>query len=130
MIGLGSNTRVFLCCGATDLRKSFDGLAQIAEEELKRNLYHGDLILFCNRRRNRIKSVYWDGSGLCLFAKRLEGGSFSWPGSRQQVKELTRAELGMLLEGVDFRQARHRKWYRRRPIDEELMKTGDFALTE
>ena len=126
MIGLGATVRLYLKCGITDLRKSFDGLAQIVEEDLKRNLLDGDLILFCNRARNRIKGIYWDGSGVCLFAKRLEGGSFAWPESKELAKEITSAELGMLLEGIDLRKARHRMWYRRRPISES---SGEVTLT-
>ena len=116
MIGLGPSVRIFLRCGVTDLRKSFDGLARIVEEDLEHNLLDGDLVLFCNRSRNRLKGVFWDGSGLCLFAKRLEGGSFGWPTSAGEAKEITNAELAMLLEGIDIRRAKHRMWYRRRPI--------------
>ena len=107
MIGLGAGVRLYLRCGVTDLRKSFGGLATIVEEDLKRNLLDGDLVLFCNRSRNRIKGIYWDGSGVCLFAKRLEGGSFSWPNSTAVAKEITLAELAMLLEGIALRNAKH-----------------------
>lgn len=120
LIGLHSAARIYLCCGPTDLRKAFDGLASIVEEELGHDLFDGILVLFCNRARNRIKAIYWDGSGLCLFAKRLEGGTFSWPQSARQAREITSAELSMVLEGVDLRQAKHRRWYRRRPIDSSI----------
>ena len=116
MIGLGAGTRVYLRCGVTDLRKAFDGLARIVEDDLGRSVTDGDLVVFCNRSRNRLKALYWDGSGLCLFAKRLEGGRFAWPGSADAAKEITPAELSMLLEGIDYRNATHRVWYRRRPI--------------
>lgn len=118
MIGLGAGTRIYLRCGVTDLRKAFDGLAQIVETDLARNLTDGDFVVFCNRARNRLKAIYWDGSGVCLFAKRLEGGRFAWPDSREAAKEITSAELSMLLEGIDYRNATHRAWYRRRPISE------------
>ena len=121
--------RIFAYTEPTDMRKSFDGLARIVEEDLKHDLLDGDLVLFCNRGRNRIKGVYWDGSGLCLFAKRLEGGSFSWPASAEEAKEITGAELGMLLEGIDLRRARHRLWYRRRPISKKEGRTAREALT-
>lgn len=122
MIGLGTGARIYLRSGTTDLRKAFDGLAGIVEHELRRDLYAGELILFCNSARNRIKAIYWDGSGLCLFAKRLEAGTFSWPASSEAAKEITAAELSMLLEGIDLRRAKHRVWYRRRPIEEASAK--------
>ncbi len=117
MIGLGAGTRIYLRCGVTDLRKAFDGLAQIVEEDLARSITDGDFIVFCNRSKNRLKAIYWDGSGLCLFAKRLEGGRFAWPSSTEAAREVTSAELSMLLEGIDFRNAVHRRWHRRRPIE-------------
>lgn len=116
VIGLSSGARFYLRCGPTDLRKAFDGLASIVEDELKRDLYDAVVVLFCNRARNRIKAIYWDGSGLCLFAKRLEAGTFSWPESAEDAKEITPAELSMLLEGVDFRSGMHRRWHRRRSV--------------
>ncbi len=115
MIGLAPGARFYLRCRPTDLRKAFDGLAGLVEEDLGHNLYDAVVVLFCNRARNRLKAIYWDGSGLCLFAKRLEAGTFSWPDSAEQAKEITPAELSMLLEGVDFRSALHRRWHRRRP---------------
>jgi transposase len=118
VIGLGAGARIYLRCGTTDLRKAFDGLAGIVEHELGRDLYAGELILFCNRAHTRLKAIYWDGSGLCLFAKRLEAGTFSWPESTEAAKEITSAELSMLLEGIDLRSAKHRVWYRRRPIED------------
>ena len=77
------------------------GLSKVVEEDLSRNITDGDFIVFCNRVKNRLKAIYWDGSGLCLFAKRLEGGRFAWPDSKIEAKEITSAELGMLLEGID-----------------------------
>ena len=125
MIGPGVGTRIYVRCGVTDLRKAFDGLTQIVEDDLSRNITDGDFIVFCNRARNRLKAIYWDGSGLCLFAKRLEGGRFAWPQSKEAAKEITSAELSMLLEGIDFRNATHRKWYRRRPIKKESVAVRD-----
>ena len=129
MIGLGAGTRIYLRCGVTDLRKAFDGLARIVEEDLSRSITDGEFIVFCNRTRNRLKAIYWDGSGLCLFAKRLEGGRFAWPDSRESAREVTSAELSMLLEGIDFRNATHRVWYRRRPISHRNEETLTNALT-
>jgi transposase len=129
LIGLSAGTRVYLRCGPTDLRKSFDGLAQIVEDDLRRDILDGDLVFFCNRSRNRIKAVYWDGSGLCLFAKRLDGGRFAWPQSAEAAREITPAELTMLLEGIDFRDARHRVWSRRRPIERKPLDPREIRLT-
>ncbi len=129
MIGLGAGTRIYLKCGVTDLRKSFDGLTKIVEEDLSRNITDGELIVFCNRARHRLKAIYWDGSGLCLFLKRLEGGRFAWPNSVESAKEITSAELAMLLEGIDFRNATHRVWYRRRPVAKTNTEEPEIALT-
>ncbi len=79
MIGLGAATRIYLAAGVTDLRKSFDGLYGIVEELLELDPLSGALFVFCNRSHNRLKVLYWDGSGLCVLAKRLEKGTFRWP---------------------------------------------------
>ncbi len=129
MIGPGAGTRIYLRCGVTDLRKAFDGLTRIVEEDLSRSITDGDFILFCNRARNRLKAIYWDGSGLCLFSKRLEGGRFSWPDSKEVAKEITSAELSMILEGIDFRNATHRVWYLRRPISKRKGEESTILLT-
>ena len=129
MIGLGAGTRIYLRCGVTDLRKAFDGLARIVEEDIRRNILDGEFIVFCNRARNRLKAIYWDGSGLCLFAKRLEGGRFAWPQSAEAAREITSAELSMLLEGIDFRNTTHRLWYRRRPVGKATDEPGRIPLT-
>ena len=113
----------------TDLRKAFDGLTRVVEEDLSRSITDGDFVVFCNRARNRLKSIYWDGSGLCLFAKRLEGGRFAWPQSKEAAQEITSAELSMLLEGIDFRNATHRVWYRRRPVSEKIEHSSTIPLT-
>ena len=129
MIGLGAGTRIYLRCGVTDLRKAFDGLTRIVEEELLRAITDGDFVVFCNRSRNRLKAIFWDGSGVCLFAKRLEGGRFAWPQSKAAALEITSAELSMLLEGIDFRNTTHRAWYRRRPISKKRQSAQEIELT-
>lgn len=129
VIGPGSGTRIYVRCGVTDLRKAFDGLTRIVEEDLSRSITDGDFIVFCNRSRNRLKAIYWDGSGLCLFAKRLEGGRFAWPESADAAREITSAELSMLLEGIDFRNATHRLWYRRRPVGHKVEDPSEILLT-
>lgn len=95
--------------GATDMRKGFDGLALLVQEVLKKDPYSGHLFLFRGRRADKIKILYYDTTGLCLFAKRLQRGRFVWPVSREGVVTLSPAELAMLVEGLDWRTA-ERTW--------------------
>jgi transposase len=96
-------TRVFLACGATDMRKGFDGLAALVQMVLAQDPYGGALFLFRGRRGDLVKALWWDGQGLCLCAKRLERGRFVWPQAKDGVVSLTPAMLSMLLEGIDWR---------------------------
>ena len=79
MFGLGPATRIYVALGATDLRKGFDGLYGIVRDRLGLEVRSGHLFLFANARRNRLKILYWDGSGLWICSKRLERGRYSWP---------------------------------------------------
>ena len=79
MVGIGYATRIYLAVEATDMRKSFEGLSGLVRERLREDPLSGHLFLFCNRPRTRLKVLYWDGNGLWVCAKRLEGGRFSWP---------------------------------------------------
>lgn len=112
MLALTSTTRVFLAAGATDMRKSFNSLAAIVSTTLAHDPTCGHLFVFCNRRHDRLKVMYWDGSGLWVCAKRLEKGTFAWPDSQERSIELTREELVMLIAGLDFAATRRRRWYR------------------
>jgi transposase len=103
MIGLPAGTRVWLAAGATDMRKSFDGLAALVQTRLQENAFAGDVFVFRGRRGDRVKLLWWDGQGLCLFAKRLEQGKFVWPQATGGAVSLTSAQLSMLLEGIDWR---------------------------
>jgi transposase len=108
MIAIPAGVRIYLAMGLTDMRKGFDGLAALAQEALKQDPFSGHLFVFRGRRGDLIKILYWDGQGFCLFAKRLEKGRFLWPNSskdvsRDGVAHLTRAQLSMLLEGIDWR---------------------------
>ena len=105
--------RVFLAPGATDMRKSFNGLYALVRGALQGDVLSGHLFGFCNRRRDRIKILYWDGSGLWVCAKRLEKGTFRWPEPGEGKVELTRAELNLLLAGIDLRDCRKRRWLRK-----------------
>ena len=100
MIGTTRQVRVFACGHPVDMRKGFDGLSAIVTNELDRDPLSGDLFLFANRTRKRAKVLMWDGTGLCVFAKRLEQGRFAslWRESGSVVK-LTTSELALFLEG-------------------------------
>ena len=113
MLTLGSATRIYLVSGKTDLRKSFNGLYGIVKTTLEADPLSGHTFVFCNGRKNRLKILFWDGSGLWVCAKRLERGTFSWPRSAEKSIELTREELMLLLGGIDIEAAKLRRWYRR-----------------
>jgi len=113
MLSLTPATRIFLVTGATDMRKSFNGLLAIVAEELRSDPLSGHLFVFSNRHRNRLKILFWDRSGLWVCAKRLEKGTFSWPTSDQRSVEMSAAELALILGGIDLRDTRKRRWYHR-----------------
>jgi transposase len=102
MIALPSGVRVWLACGVTDLRNGFDGLAGLVQTKLSEDAFSGQLFVFRGRRGDRIKVLWWDGDGLCLFAKRLEQGRFVWPRATSGTVHLSPAQLSMLLEGIDW----------------------------
>ena len=103
MIGLPLGARVWLAAGVTDLRKGFDGLAAIVKATLAEDPYAGHLFVFRGRKGDRLKVLWYDGDGLCLFAKRLERGKFVWPRATSGVVSLSPAQLSMLIEGIDWR---------------------------
>lgn len=109
MIGLPGGTRIWLAAGMTDMRRGFDGLASIAQEKLGADPFGGHVFVFRGRRGDLVKLLWWDGDGLCLFAKRLERGRFIWPQVTEGSVHLTTAQLSMLLEGIDWRRP-ERSW--------------------
>lgn len=115
MLTITSATKIFLVSGATDMRKQFDSLAAVVSGTLKADPHSGHVFVFCNRRRNRIKILFWDssGSGFWVCAKRLERGTFAWPDGADPTYEMDAEELAVLLAGVDLRGARRRRWYER-----------------
>ena len=121
MFGLGPATRVYVALGATDLRKGFDGLYGIVRDKLGLEVRTGHLFLFTNARRNRLKILLWDGSGVWVCAKRLERGRFSWPmaGDRSDRVTLSHEELSLLLGGIDLTQTRQKNWYRKTVAESE-----------
>jgi len=109
MITAPPATRVWLACGVTDMRKGFPGLSVLVQDVLGQDPFSGHLFVFRGRRGDLLKILHWDGTGLCLYAKRLEHGLFVWPRASDGSVHLTRAQLSMLLEGIDWRITR-RTW--------------------
>jgi transposase len=107
---LSASVRVFLCTQPTDMRKSFDGLSGLVQECFQQDVLTGHLFLFVNRRRDRIKVLYFDRDGLVIWYKRLEAGSFEIPHATETAGiELQPAQLAMILSGIDLQSARQRK---------------------
>lgn len=114
MLSFQSKLKVFVATGVCDLRKSFNGLWVKAQQGLGEDPKEGALFVFANRRRNRIKILYFDGTGVCILAKRLESGTFNWPQSAGEAKEklrLTPQALQLLIDGVDLKDGGRRAWY-------------------
>jgi transposase len=103
MITLPTNTRIWIAAGVTDLRRGFVGLSALVQTALEQDPFSGHVFVFRGRRGDLIKVIWFDGDGLCLFAKRLERGRFIWPKAESGTVALTRAQLSMLLEGIDWR---------------------------
>jgi transposase len=96
-------TDVYLACGATDMRKGFDGLAVLVQQVLEKSPHSGALFAFRGKRGDLVKLLWYDGQGLCLFSKRMDRGRFVWPITKAGKVSLTAAQLSMLLEGIDWR---------------------------
>jgi transposase len=109
MIPVPVGVRVWIATGRTDMRRGFDGLALQVQETLKQDPHSGHLFVFRGRRGDLIKVLWHDGQGMCLFAKRLEQGKFLWPSTVDGAVAITPAQLGYLLEGIDWRAPR-RSW--------------------
>jgi transposase len=115
MLTVPHTVRVFLHAEAVDLRKSFDGLSGLVTQAFpEENLLSGHLFLFLNKRRDRIKIMYWDADGLVTWYKRLEAGSFEMPRTTETAGiELRPTQLAMILSGIDLQSARQRKRFQR-----------------
>jgi transposase len=109
LIDLKPGTRIWIAAGFTDLRRGFQGLSSIVETVLEQAPFSGHVFVFRGKRGDLIKLLWFDGDGLCLFQKRLERGRFVWPQATGGTVSLTRAQLSMLLEGIDWRQPQ-RTW--------------------
>ena len=101
MLTLPPSVRMFVCTQPTDMRRGFDGLSMMVEQVLKRDPFSGHLFLFRNRRRDRIKVLYWDRDGYALWYKRLEKGVVLFPDGLADGAELRASDLAMLLDGID-----------------------------
>jgi transposase len=120
MIPVTGGTRMFLFRGRADMRKGFDGLSGMVETHFTESLFSGALFVFLNRRRDRVKILYWDSGGLALWYKRLERGTFRLPQGREgEAMELDSAEMAMLLEGITPLRVQ-----RRYKVGESLSQTG------
>ena len=109
MIELRTGTKIWLAAGVTDMRKGFDGLSGQVQTVLDQQPFSGHVFVFRGRRGDIVKLLWFDGDGLCLFSKRLERGRFIWPKAESGTVSLSRAQLSMLLEGIDWRRPQ-RTW--------------------
>ena len=103
MIELRTGTHIWIAAGVTDMRRGFQGLSAQVQTKLEQQPFSGHVFVFRGRRGDMIKLLWFDGDGLCLFAKRLERGRFIWPQAKDGIVSLTRAQLSMLMEGIDWR---------------------------
>jgi len=96
--------QIYIACGYTDMRRSIDGLAAMVQKVFKLDPYGRSLFLFCGKRSDRIKALYYEGDGFILFYKRLEQGRFQWPRKESEARQITRRQLRWLLEGLRIEQ--------------------------
>ena len=97
-----TTARIFIKPGPTDLRKHQAGLAAVVQNILKADPFNGSVYLFCNRRRNLIKLLYWEKNGFCMWQKRLEKDTFPWPKNKTEAEEISAGQLYLVLEGLDI----------------------------
>ena len=130
MFGWGPATRIYLAAGATDMRKGFEGLYGLVRDRLAAEPLSGHVFVFSNARHNRLKLLFWDGSGLWVCAKRLAKGRFRWPeASGQQTRvRLSHEELALLVGGIDLAATRSRRWYRKVVTSEETSCKSEKTL--
>lgn len=95
---------IYIACGYTDMRKSIDGLAAVVQQQFHLDPFSKSLFLFCGKRRDRMKVLFWEGDGFVLLYKRLENGSFKWPRSKDEVKPISWQQFRWLMEGLEIEQ--------------------------
>ncbi len=119
MIHLPASVRVYLCTAPCDMRRGFDGLHALVTGAMQLDAFGGHLFVFANRRKDRVKILYWDRDGFAVWAKRLEEGTYAMPfGKADEARyEITAQELGALLSGIDLSVAKRRKRYRRKSVE-------------
>lgn len=125
MFGFPASVRVLVAVPPADLRKGYDGLAQLAREAIKEDPLSGSLFVFANRKRDRVKILYWDRDGYAIWMKRLERGTYRWPSPTSDRVEWTAAELAAVLGGIDLEEARRRPRF----ALSAPRKDGEFAPT-
>lgn len=109
MIGPTGAVRVMVATKPVDFRKGAEGLAALVREDMRSDPFSGAVYVFRAKRADRVKLIFWDGTGVCLFAKRLEDGEFRWPKIEDGVIRLTAAQLSALIEGLDWRRVHESK---------------------
>jgi len=114
MISIASSTRIFVATSPTDMRKGFDGLQGLVSSVLGQDPLSGHLFLFVNRRRDKLKVLYWDGDGLAIWYRRLEQGTFQMPTitGDKTAAEINREDLIMLIRGLDYENVHRRKRFK------------------
>lgn len=100
---------IYIACGFTDIRKGIDGLAATVTQCFRLDPFSSSLFLFCGRRRDRIKALYWEGDGFVLLYKRLESSKYQWPRSESEVRDLTPQQFRWLMEGLNIEQPKAHK---------------------
>lgn len=113
MLSLPTSVRIWLATQATDLRKSFDSLAELVRQQLQGDPLSGQLFVFRNKRADRVKLLYWDDDGFVIVYKRLEAGTFRFPSADSVGVEIRAADLQMLLDGVDLASVKRGRRYQR-----------------
>lgn len=106
MVGPAAGTKVWLAAGRTDMRRGSDRLSAQVQTVLRLDPLSGHIFVFRGRSGDRVKVLWWDGQGLCLFYRRLEKGAFVWPAAKDGMVQISPAQLCALLEGIDWRLAR------------------------
>jgi transposase len=94
--------KIYLRPGGTDMRKQINTLSEFVAREMKRNPLNGNLYVFCGKNRSRLKVLYWERNGFCMWQKRLEKDRFPWPRTEEEALEISKEEMFMLLKGIDF----------------------------
>jgi len=123
VLGLGAATRIYVATGATDMRLGFDGLYALVVGQLQQDPRTGHLFLFANKRRDRMRILFFDGSSLWLCARRMEQGRLHWPSSEEGHMQLSREEFALLIGGIDLSATRKRNWYRKSVVEESESST-------